>query len=210
MNKCNINTVQLKSWLCVILVLLQVTVIFGSWVWSAAMPESPVKSLLSNSGIRWLFGTFVANLSSPLLIWIVLLDIAGCMCVRSGLWSSIGILFYNRRKSLDAQRRSGLKACLGLFCIEVAVILLLTVVPHAILLSVTGELFPSSFSVSIIPIIAFMGVTLSICYGLFSGTLHNYKDVANCAYGGGKNLKFIIVIYVLAVELYYSVIYVLG
>lgn len=157
-----------------------------------------------------MFGTFVANLSSPLLVWIIIADIAWGMCLRSGFAHSIGLLFSHRRNLLDTQMKSGLRAAVGLLAVEIAVVLLLTLPPHAILLSVTGRLFPSSFSVSIVPILAFMGVTLSVSYGLFGGTLHNYKDVVRCACHDGLPLKVLLVLYVLAVELYYSIVYVLG
>lgn len=201
---------KLTSLICVLLVLGQVIVILGSWVWSAAMPESYVRSLLDDAGIRWLFGTFVANLSNPLLVWIIILDISFGMCAESGLLGSFKMRFMPYQAALDSQTKSGLRASGVLLVIEIAVVVILTLLPHAVLRSVTGSLFPSSFSVSIIPIVAFVGVTLSICYGLFSGTLHNYKDVVKCACHGGNNLKTILVIYVLAVELYYSIVYVLG
>lgn len=198
-----------RTRLCISLVIIQLLVVFGSWVWSAAMSESSVRSLLSEGGIRWFFGTFVANLSSPLLVWIILLDIAYGMSIGSGLLPSFAALF-SRGVPIDAQRKSGLRAASCLLAVEVAVVMLLTLPPHAVLLSATGSLFPSSFSVSILPIIAFMGVSLSICFGLFSGTLHNYREVVNCACGGSFQLKSILVVYVLAAELYYSVVYVLS
>lgn len=210
MNNRNTKLFGVISRLCVALVVAQVIVIFGSWVWSAAMPEASVRSLLGNGGIRWMFGTLIANLSKPLLIWIIILDISLGMCVSSGLWRGLKMFFSRRSKGLDSQMVSGLRAVAGLLAVEIAVILLLTLPPHAVLLSVTGNLFPSSFSVSIVPILAFIGVTLSVTYGLFSGSLHNYKDVVNCACQGGLPLKIVLVIYVLSVELYYSVVYVLG
>lgn len=198
-----------KAQVFALLVIAQVIVIFGSWVWSAAMPESQVRSLLSNGGIRWVFGTFVSNLARPLLVWIILLDIGIGMCVGSGLWGCVKSLLSTRR-TMGSQRKSGLKAAIGLLAVETAVILLLTIMPHAVLLSVTGRLFPSSFSVSIVPIAAFMLVTLSIAYGMFSGTMHNYKDVVMCACRGGETLKTVLAFYVLAAELWCSIMYVWG
>lgn len=195
----------LSSRILVSLVVAQLVVVLGSWVWSAALPESSVRSLLGSGGIRWFFGTFVDNLARPLLVWVVLADIGAGMVKRSGLWQ--GVWSFG---SLDPQQSSGLRATAVLLVAEVAVMLLLTLPPHAVLLSVTGELFPSSFSASIVPVLAFMMVTFSICYGLFSGTFHNYGDIAKCACNGGAGLKTLLVIYVLAVELYCSIVYVAG
>ena len=55
-----------RNWLstAVISILIAYIVfILGSWLWSAAMPSSSIRPLLSESGIRWFFGTFVANLA---------------------------------------------------------------------------------------------------------------------------------------------------
>lgn len=202
------------SLVCAALVVAQVVVVIGSWVWSAAMPEASVRSLLGSGGMRWFFGTFVANLATPLLVWIVLLDIAASLCVGSGLWRSAKMALRLRSgrdvQRLGPQQKSGLRAVAFLLVVEIAVILLLTVPPHAVLLSVTGGLFPSSFSASIVPIAAFVGVTLSVGYGLFSGSFHNYRDIASAACHGGMGLKSLLVLYVLGMELYCSVAYVLG
>lgn len=195
------------------LVIAQLIVVLGSWVWSAAMPESSVRSLLSSDGIRWLFGTFIANLSSSLLAWIMLLDIAAGMAVGSGMWRSLRMRLCPGKKggkSLYPQQRSALGAALALLAIEIAVVLLLTMPRHAVLLRATGALFPSSFSVSIVPIVAFMVASASILYGLFSGSLHNYSDVVGCACHGGSRLKTLLIVYALAMELWCSVAYVLN
>lgn len=202
------------SFACVALVVAQVVVVIGSWVWSAAMPEASVRSLLGSGGIRWFFGTFVANLANPLLVWTVLLDIAASLCVGSGLWRGVKTALWPRSgrgaQRLDPQQKSGLRAVAFLLVVEIAVVLLLTVPPHAVLLSVTGRLFPSSFSASIVPIAAFVGVTISVGYGLFSGSFHNYRDIAGAACHGGMGIKSLLVLYVLGMELYCSVAYVLG
>ena len=198
------------------------------------MPESPVRAILSDSGIRWFFGTFVANLSSPLLIYIILLDFAIGTAYYSGTLSAfistihtiispILSLFHrtntnNSRAALPpykgerggSPRRGGSLG--GLFCLlfEILIVLLLILPRHAILLSATGRLFPSSFSVSLIPIIAFMIFSSSIVSGLFSGALHGYRDVIHCCIRGGGNLKFILAFYVMAMELFKMIIYVEG
>lgn len=197
----NSQDARRKALVLVVLVAAHVVLVLGSWLWSAAMPESPVRSLLSESGIRWFFGTFVANLASPLIVWMVLLDLAVGACSTSGLWAAMTAAV-SRNAAIDSRQRSGLRAALGLMIIEVAVVCVLVVPRHAILLSATGNLFPSSFSVSIVPVSAFVVLTCAITFGLFSGSLHNYQDVAKCAVDGGRNLKFILAVYVLAMELW--------
>lgn len=192
-----------------LLMALQLVVILGSWLWSAAMPESSVRSLLNEAGIRWFFGSFIGNLSNPLLMWIILLDIAAGACGRSGLWAAVkGIP--SMRSLHDRRQRAGLRAAAVIIVAEALVIASLTLTRHATLLNLTGSLFPSSFSVSIVPIVAAMATTSAIGYGLYNGGLHGYKDAVGCLLGDGKRLKAILVAYVFAIELYYMAKYAAG
>lgn len=178
-----------------------IVIILGSWLWSAAMPSSSIRTLLSESGIRWFFGTFVMNLTStPLLIWIVLVDIAIGVCVRSGLWSS-AILITKSSSKLNTLQKRGLRSAIELIIFEICILSLLIFPRHAILLSVTGDLYPSSASASLVPIVAFMILSSSISYGLLSGTIHGYRDAVAYTLKGGKNLKVILCFYVLLIEL---------
>lgn len=38
-----------------IILIAYIVFILGTWLWSATMPSSPIRSLLSESGIRWFF-----------------------------------------------------------------------------------------------------------------------------------------------------------
>ena len=42
--------------LSVVCALAQIVLILVSWLWSAAVPDSSVNSLLSARGVRWFFG----------------------------------------------------------------------------------------------------------------------------------------------------------
>ncbi len=192
-----------RNWLStsiIIILIAYVIVVLGTWLWSAAMPSSSVRPLLSDAGIRWFFGTFVANLARPLLIYIILLDIAMGLCVRSGLGHALSRLF-RKGTSLDSLQKRGMWAVLEVTVVEVGVMALLTLPRHAILLSVTGAFYPSSASVSLIPVLAFMLLSASLMFGLFSGTLHNYKEAVIYTLHGGKHLKVILCFYVLLMEL---------
>lgn len=192
-----------RNWLStsiIIILIAYVIVVLGTWLWSAAMPSSSVRPLLSDAGIRWFFGTFVANLARPLLIYIILLDIAMGLCVRSGLGHALARLF-RKGSSLGSLQKRGMWAVLEVMVVEVGVMALLTLPRHAILLSVTGAFYPSSASVSLIPVLAFMLLSASLMFGLFSGTLHNYKEAVFYTLQGGKHLKVILCFYVLLMEL---------
>ena len=122
------------------------------------------------------------------------------LCVRSGLGHALVRLF-RKGSSLDSLLKRGLWAVLEMTVVEVGVMALLTLPRHAILLSVTGAFYPSSASVSLIPVLAFMLLSASLMFGLFSGTLHNYKEAVIYTLQGGKHLKVILCFYVLLMEL---------
>lgn len=183
------------------IIISYIVIILGSWLWSAAMPFSSIRPLLSESGVRWFFGTFVMNLTNtPLLVWIILIDIAIGTCIRSGLWPSIRLLVKSSAKLNTLQKR-GLRSAIELIIFETCVLSLLIFPRRAILLSVTGDLYPSSASASLVPIVAFMILSSSLSYGLLSGTIHGYRDAVACALKGGGNLKTILCFYVLLMEL---------
>lgn len=140
-----------------LLAVVQVMLILVSWVIAAAFPELNTHSLLSSEGIRWFFGRFVDNMQTRFLVWIILVTIALGAFNTSGLTSAISPrtsapLHYRQRMAL---RVVGIE-----LIILLVAIVLLTAIPHAVLLSVTGSLWPSSFSASIIPIVTFI---VSIC-----------------------------------------------
>ena len=116
---------KLLGIVAVVLLLLQVAVIIVSWLVSAAMPDVPIHSLLSSEGIRWFFGTFVDNLLTPLLVWLLLLSMAWSTVSKSRLLSS-----WNDR-TVSTGRRMALRTSLAVALMLVAVVALLTAVPNA-------------------------------------------------------------------------------
>ena len=66
----------MKSKLASILALLQLLVVFLSWLVTAVAPQLYTRSLLSGEGIRWFLGRFADNLAHPLLVWLILIAIA--------------------------------------------------------------------------------------------------------------------------------------
>ena len=87
-------------------------------------------------------------------------------------------------------------------------IALLTLMPHAILLSVTGSLFPSSFSQAIVPLLTLIGITCSISYSVISGHASMLAAIRQCLTGAGSVMAWAIPLYVLFIQLYSSFVYV--
>ena len=88
------------------------------------------------------------------------------------------------------------------------VMLLLTAIPHAILLSVTGQLFPSSFSSSFIPSLSLIIIIMSLTYGVASGTIDSVAKMHKILVGGLEVGAKFIPTYVIGIQLYMSIIYV--
>jgi len=199
---------RLAAWTSLVLVLLQLVLLLVSWIVASAMPSSSVHSLLGTVGIRWFFGRFVDNLSSPLLVWMLLLGIGIGAFFASGLYEAMKKLLSGIRLSFR-QRFS-----LGLVVVEVIVILvmmiLLTCLPHAILLSSSGNLFPSSFSRSIVPVVAFTVMLCSLSFGVTSGRLTSVVGVYRCLITGLRFTLPLLPLYVFAAQLYHSLLFVIN
>ena len=154
-----------------------------SWLLTAAFPELPMRSVLSSEGIRWFFGSFVDNLLSPLLIYLITIMIAYGAFLRSRLFTTTRMMLSNIKNRLtNAPQKTykfhyrenvGLRIALAELIAYIIIMMLLTTVPHAILLSVTGQLFPSSFSSSFIPSLSFLITIMSLTYGVASQHAQN-------------------------------------
>lgn len=193
------------------LLLAQLALMLLSWIVSAAAPDWPVHSLLSGEGIRWFLRLFGGHLSSPLLLWLVLATIAYGTFKESGLATGLAIFFSaNRDSSLDFRQRLALRFVCVELLVFLIVVVLLAAIPHAVLLSVTGELFPSSFSQSVVPVLALVVTVCSLSYGFISGRLTQIACIYQSLTAGFVSLGWIFPLYILVSQLYYSVCYVFG
>ena len=139
--------------------------------------------------------------ASPLLAWLLLSMMAVGAFLRSGLTS---LWHEDRSRILSYRDRTAFRVSLVLLVAYVAAILLLTVVPHAVLLSASGSLFPSPFSRSIIPIVAFGLTLVSITFGMMSGRMQSLSDVLEVLSYGIRRYAPLLVLYVFCIMLYQS------
>jgi aminobenzoyl-glutamate transport protein len=188
-----------------VLLLAEVLLVILSWLLSATRMEG-VRSLLSSEGIRWFFGSWQSLFASPLLVWLLLCLIAwGCLR-KSGLNR-----FFTLHSSLLSYRdRLALRVSLVFLVIYLVILALLTLTPHAILLSATGHLFPSAFSRSLVPVIAFGVCLVSVTFGLVSGRLRSLGDILDALSTGIARGASLIVVYLFAIQLFESFRFVFG
>lgn len=179
------------------LIIAEVIVIIVSWIIAAAMPEIHVRSILSNEGIRWLFGSFTSNLMTPLLVWLLFI------CMAWGALRTSGLLSIKRPMSY--RQRFALRIALIEIISVLIIMLLLTALPHAVLLSATGSLYPSSFSHSLIPVVCITVMMAAVSYALFAGTYRKLSDAVGSLVVGFNGSGSVWLIYILLIELFESI-----
>ncbi len=181
------------------LIVAHLLLIILSWLLSATRLEG-VRSLLSSEGIRWFIGEFNHSVASPWLVWLILLLISG-----GCLWMTVPRKWRGGYRDKVACRVS-----LAFLIIYVGIICLLTLMPHAILLSTTGSLFPSAFSRALVPIVAFGICLVGLSFGLMSGRLRSLSDILESLSAGLRWGAPLIVIYILFIQFYHSLRFVFG
>lgn len=189
-----------------VLLVAELLLVILSWILSATRMEG-VRSLLSSEGIRWFFGSFTEMVASPLLVWLLL-----CLCAWGAVKNS-GILSIkngNRGDVIPYRDKVALRVAFAFLIIYICIICLLTLMPHAILLSATGSLFPSAFSRSLVPIVAFGICLVSISFGLVSGRLQNLSDTFTALSSGIAQGAPLIILYLLFIQFYESLRFVFG
>ncbi len=189
---------RLLAYLVLALALAEVVLVLASWLLSATMAGN-VRSLLSSEGVRWFFGGFTAMLASPWLVWLVLLAMAG-----GCLWQSGIVSIRLPLSSLHYRQRVALRTALILLLIYVAAVLSLTLVPHAVLLSATGRLFPSPFSRAFVPIVSFGVLLVSVAYGWASGSFRSIASIVSAMSTGIAAAAPLFILYVVFVQFYES------
>ena len=186
------------------LLLLQIMVVILSWMIKTIYPEFNGRSLLSGEGVRWFLGNFTNNVASTILVWIILIGLSWGAIRASNI-----LQVFKRSHTLSYRERLGFRVVLIEIMIWFTVIALLSFIPHAAMLSITGQLFPSSFSKSIVPLIAFIALLSSITYGLIIGRFRKGNLIIEALSNGIKQIAPYIIIYIILVQLIYSIKFVL-
>ena len=193
------RTGRLTARLALALGVLQLVAVLGSWIFKAVNPELPIRSLLSAEGIRWMVGSIGDNLAGRGLVWLLL----GSMAYGSVRFC--GILDVPRKwKSMSFWDHFGLMVALAELVVIVVLVLLLTILPHAVLLGVSGNLFPSSCSKSLFSMVGLLVCLICVSFGVVSSRLRSLEEVCDCLVGGIADTLPLWLIYVLGIELYAS------
>ena len=189
--------------IALVLAVLQVALILVSWIITAVTPTAHMRSILSDEGVRWFLGHFNENLTTPIAVWIVLLCMSYGAFRYSGLLSSL-----LRLRSLNYPQIVALRFVFMELVVFIIAMLMLTVAPHAILLGITGHLWPGMFVKSVIPCLCFAVCVFSMSFGMISGSLRSLRSVYSCLTIGIAYTIPLWLIYILGMELYCSFVFV--
>lgn len=194
---------KILAWAVLAVCALQMLLVVASWLVTAANPELYMRSMLGGEGIRWFFGRFTENLESPLLVWIILGSIALGTLRKSGIATAM-----RKNAAKDYRTRMALHVAVCELAAAFCLILLLTILPHGILLSAVGKLFPSSFSTGFFPTLAFVACMVALTYGFMTGQFSTVHDAFEAMTEGVMLAAPLVVTYVFAAEFYHSLMFV--
>ena len=199
---------KILAYLSLSLLVVEVVMAVVSWILAALNPESGVRSMLSSEGIRWAFGGFIRQMQSSVLVWLILAGMAWGALRDSRFSHDLFYLWSRQRRALRYRKRVALRFSIATVLVYIAVISFFSFVPHAILLSVTGELFPSAFSEALVPIVCVGIILLSVEYGVMSGIFPDVPSVFDALVRGIRVIAPLFILYLLATHVYYVVGYV--
>lgn len=196
--------------IALILAVLQVLLVLVSWLVTAAYPDLRIRSLLSGEGTRCFFSHFIDNLTTKFLVWILLGTIAYGALTTSGL---LGVIFksaklYFHFGKLHYRERIGLRMVLIELFIFIIIAVMLTAFPQAVLLSITGSLFPSSFSEGLYPYVTFAMIVCGLTYGVAAGHIKTTVQAYDTLSSGLVICAKLFPLYILGCELFYSILFV--
>ena len=194
---------RLCAILSITLLVLQVLIVPASWIISAVAPSSGVHSLISEGGIRWLVGQYSDNVSTSVLVYIIIAFISYNMFVNSGLLSAI-----ISKAKLSMQQKFALRVMAVVLILFITALADRTLTPHAVLLSALGTITPNSYLDSFV-IMLILGVCImSLTYGMVTGRYASFVDAYGAAASGVATTAPLVIVYLLAAELYCSVVWV--
>lgn len=199
------NKMKLIARTSLLLLVAQFMLILCSWILNVAMPAMHVRTLLSSEGVRWFLSNFTSNMLTPLLIWIIIGSMSLGILNESKLYNDLKDI---KEKRLSYRSRHALILTVIGLIILITVISLISFTPHAILLGVTGNLFPGPFSKGIIPVIAFSTILLSILYGVASGRISSITQIYKSLCKGLDYALPLFPVYILTMQFYASILFV--
>lgn len=186
------KTCRIVAWTVAMLCVVEILLVVGSWIAASLMPYGRVHSLLTGDGLRWIVGSLVSGVRGEPLVWIVIVSMTCGLLCESRLNKAI---CSSRR--LNSVERRALTLVVYEMLLVLVIVALLTLVPHAVLLSAVGSLFPSSFSHGLVPLACASLTMAALTYGSLTGSIRSMDAGFNAAVRGLVWASPLIVIYIM-------------
>ena len=183
------------TWLAGGITLAQMLLVLVSWVLSVTT-DGGVRSLISGEGIRWFLGNVNDILLSPALVWLLLLSLA-FGCLRRAF------------KNYPLRCSKGLLWAFAFLLVYVVVILLLTITPHAILLSATGSLSHSPFTRALAQLLTVGLLLFAVVYGVVTNAFRSLGEIVESMVTGIQQAAPLLFLYLMFIQFYESLLFVL-
>ena len=193
----------ISAYTCLALFVMQIALVLGSWVASVLFPELAIRSMFIGESVRWFWSSLADNMSSTLLVWLLLSGAMAELFVGGGLLKAI----MSYKQTTDYERMALIVVAWELVAM-VIVLFFLAFVPHAVLLSALGTITPNSYLDSFV-IMVIVGVCImSLTYGMVTGRYSTFVDTFSAAATGVATTAPLVIVYLLAAELYSSVVWI--
>lgn len=199
------NKMKIVARISLLLLIAQLALVLCSWILNVAVPSMQVRTLLGSEGVRWFFSNFTSNMLTPLLIWIIIGSMSLGVLNDSRLYNDLKAV---KEKQLPYRSRHALILTFVVLIVLITIISLLSFTPHAILLGVTGNLFPGPFGKGIIPVIIFSVILLSVVYGTASGHINSITQIYESLCIGIGYVLPLFPLYILTLLFYNSILFV--
>ena len=196
------------SWILAVLFVAHLLWFPVSWLGSAA--GLAWENLLSVQGLRWYCFHAQDMLCTPVLSYVIPVVVLVGALERSGIWNVFRERMSVGRFQLTYRQRRALAMSGVFFCLFMGAVILSVTGPVPILLSITGEMYPSPFFVALCQSVP-VGLTLSaLAYASLGGHLRGWPDCLSVLYWGAARHAVWIFVTVLSVWFYEVAAYVCG
>ena len=189
------KTERLLPILVGLLLVAQAVLALLSWFLSATSMAGSVRTLISAEGVRWFCATLTHVVGSPFL---------ACLIFMAMAWGTLSRCRPAAQHAPSARRRLAFRLALVVLLICLVLIALVAFVPHAMLLSATGHLWPSPFSRALVPLFCICAIAVAAVYGRASRAFLSFADVVRSWAVGVASASPLLVLYVFGVVFYAS------
>ena len=184
------------------LIVAEISLVIISWIINSVYTDAHIRSLLSSEAVRYMFSKSTITISSPPLVWLLLFGMA------YGNMKGCRILTDKGRRDFRRRLALWLSGIVALFAI--AIILFLTIAPHAILSNISGELFPGSFSHSFMSILPAIALCVFTTYGIVTQRYRSMSQWLQSMSSGIRSIAELVIIYIFLCQIYLSLMFVIA